>query len=126
MYRGESKGFCGICGQLKELVMHHIQYPYSKRECVPYKNGRLVRYIDGQDAITIYVCRSCHMKIHKTNKYPKLKPKINRLDARDLSELINTYPIHNWKKAKTKYKIRGRTITYEYNDLPCHLVIQSE
>jgi len=117
----ESKGFCSLCGELKELDLHHIQYPYSKRELIPYKNGYRMKFVDGQDSITIYVCRSCHMKIHKSNKYPKLKPKINKLDAEEMSELINKYPIHNWNKTKTKHRIRGRTRTYEYNDLPCHL-----
>ena len=45
---------CIVCKKSKVLILHHLSY----RPCK-----------------TIYVCRSCHQKIHLTNKYPEFKNK---------------------------------------------------
>jgi len=58
------KGFCDICYICKrnsvdfpklKYVTHHTSYKPEK---------------------TITVCRTCHMMIHRSNNYPKLKPKL--------------------------------------------------
>lgn len=55
-YEEQGKERCSVCGKeltYSQLVSHHIDYPENK---------------------TIQVCRSCHMKIHRSEKLPRLKP----------------------------------------------------
>jgi len=55
------KDVCRVCGKLMdygEAIRHHLEYADEK---------------------TIIVCRSCHSKIHRGSKLPKLKP----LDSRE-------------------------------------------
>jgi len=48
---------CAVCGKdlnFKNVINHHVNYKEEK---------------------TIPVCRSCHMKIHRSKNFPNLKPK---------------------------------------------------
>ena len=52
---------CAVCGKVityETKITHHVSYEPEK---------------------TIDICRSCHSKIHRTNKYQKLKPKQKRI-----------------------------------------------
>lgn len=55
------KSNCVVCGKdldYNSVIKHHVNYNPEK---------------------IIDVCRSCHLKIHRSDKYPNLKPKVKRL-----------------------------------------------
>lgn len=79
---------CPLCGKKESLIEHHISY-------IP--------------KATIYVCTSCHIKIHnKAGFYDNLKPHIKRTDIKVRYAKI---------KDRNKYEWVERQIEYLKNDL---------
>lgn len=48
---------CALCGATKNIIHHHISYKPEK---------------------IMFVCRSCHLKIHTTDKYLDLRPSVRQ------------------------------------------------